>query len=400
MLSSLPEHLRHREPLDVTRHGLVAEVEQISKAQSAIDAYRLRIASKIDSLNDSGVNSAEVFRSVCRISNRSAQRDSRTASRMAQLPSTAGKLASGVITAEHVNVIADASRRVSAELADSELAELASTESVDMFAKHAREWVAAKESDEEVASRQARQYANRSFKKWTDDRGMQVWMARLDPITDKKLASRVDEEYERLWRADGGRDLTSSDPLWRSFEQRMADAFCNLVAGPSADDKSGRAARHAAGPSTRHQMTSIVDLSRMTSGDPHGRAALADGTPLPQAVLEHLACISDISGVIFDGPNSPIWAGRTSRSATATQWRALIARDRGCVGCGADPNRCEAHHIVAWSRGGPTDITNLVLVCSRCHHNIHDRGMDLAFSNDSGWKITERARPSPGAVAA
>ncbi|WP_460433351.1 HNH endonuclease [Angustibacter speluncae] len=32
---------------------------------------------------------------------------------------------------------------------------------------------------------------------------------------------------------------------------------------------------------------------------------------------------------------------------------------------------CEAHHVIWWSRGGPTTIENLALLCSRHHTKIH-----------------------------
>ncbi|MEZ5165531.1 MAG: HNH endonuclease, partial [Acidimicrobiales bacterium] len=44
-------------------------------------------------------------------------------------------------------------------------------------------------------------------------------------------------------------------------------------------------------------------------------------------------------------------------------------------------NRCEAHHILEWDNWGPTDIDNLVLVCTRCHHDIHHRGHTLRRTN-------------------
>ena len=48
---------------------------------------------------------------------------------------------------------------------------------------------------------------------------------------------------------------------------------------------------------------------------------------------------------------------------------------------------CDAHHVTRWEHNGPTDITNLALLC-RHHHGVTHR---------SGWTMTARpARPSPG----
>ncbi len=409
MLSDLPKHLRHRRPADATRHGLIAEIELLSAAQSALDAYRCRVVAAIDNLGDKGLDAAEVLRSVGRVSGRAAARMSSTAARMRELPATAEALASGAITSGHADVIADAAGRVGASPADTELVAMACAAPADLFTKRAREWVAGRETDDDASKRHERHRRNRSVKSWIGRDGMKIWLAQLDPITAATVTSRLDAEYERLWRQDGGRDLTgagahitepdSPDHETRTPQQRMADAFVSLLTATTSTGTGTTAAAGAAGPHVRQQMIGIVDLARMRTDDPNGLATLVDGTPLPQSVLEHLACISDITGVIFDGPGQPIWVGRTTRHATLAQWKALIVRDRGCAGCGADHNRCEAHHITVWNRGGPTDITNLVLVCSRCHHNIHDRGMRLD-RGPNGWTITPRAGPQLAEIAA
>jgi hypothetical protein len=51
--------------------------------------------------------------------------------------------------------------------------------------------------------------------------------------------------------------------------------------------------------------------------------------------------------------------------------RALNFRDRGCVVCGAPPIQCDAHHLIHWIDGGPTALSNLVLLCRAHHIQIH-----------------------------
>jgi hypothetical protein len=38
------------------------------------------------------------------------------------------------------------------------------------------------------------------------------------------------------------------------------------------------------------------------------------------------------------------------------------------------PQWTEAHHVIPWEHGGPTERANLVLLCSRHHHLIHKPG--------------------------
>jgi hypothetical protein len=40
-------------------------------------------------------------------------------------------------------------------------------------------------------------------------------------------------------------------------------------------------------------------------------------------------------------------------------------------GCTRTPAFCDAHHAVHWTHGGPTDLTNLVLLCRHHHRTLH-----------------------------
>ncbi|MFN8169567.1 MAG: HNH endonuclease signature motif containing protein, partial [Candidatus Nanopelagicales bacterium] len=41
-------------------------------------------------------------------------------------------------------------------------------------------------------------------------------------------------------------------------------------------------------------------------------------------------------------------------------------------GCRVDASRCEAHHVLPWERGGATCLSDLILLCSRHHHLVHE----------------------------
>ncbi len=70
--------------------------------------------------------------------------------------------------------------------------------------------------------------------------------------------------------------------------------------------------------------------------------------------------------------SQPLDLGRSRRTASTAQRAALIARDKHCVGCGANANWCQSHHIIPWAVEGNTDIDDMCLLCSRCHHKVHD----------------------------
>ncbi|NKS55248.1 DUF222 domain-containing protein [Rhodococcus hoagii] len=92
--------------------------------------------------------------------------------------------------------------------------------------------------------------------------------------------------------------------------------------------------------------------------------------PLSIATARRIACDCHLTPIVMDD-GVPLNLGRTSRTVSKKQRRALIARDHGCAfpGCGTPPAHCEGHHITHWADGGPTDLDNLVLLC-RYHHTL------------------------------
>lgn len=107
------------------------------------------------------------------------------------------------------------------------------------------------------------------------------------------------------------------------------------------------------------------------------KARLADGTPIPIKTLLDLALEAEILPSIFDAKTQNMWLGRQRRTASEAQRIALMVRDQGCICCNANPLWCKAHHIVWWSKNGPTDLDNLLLVCDACHQKIHKLGWEV-----------------------
>ena len=76
-------------------------------------------------------------------------------------------------------------------------------------------------------------------------------------------------------------------------------------------------------------------------------AQLLDGTLIPFAALDVLACDALIQRVVLDAQGSPLDIGRTERTFTKDLRRAALARDRHCQwpGCQMRATWCEVHHI-------------------------------------------------------
>jgi len=163
-------------------------------------------------------------------------------------------------------------------------------------------------------------------------------------------------------------------PRQRTRSARRVDALVHACSAAIA----------AAGPDTsgmdRHTLVVRADLADLQGPEPgtslEGRVAvdIASGRirVMDPAVLRRLACEAGVVLVATDS-GLPIDVGRAQRRPTAAQRRALSLRDRSCRFPGCDTHRgLHAHHVVHWADGGPTDLSNLVLVCAFHHRFVHE----------------------------
>ncbi len=83
--------------------------------------------------------------------------------------------------------------------------------------------------------------------------------------------------------------------------------------------------------------------------------------------------------------------------------RQLRYRDGSCRFPGCDARRyTQAHHIEWWSRGGVTDLDNLLLICSFHHTLVHERGWSITEPTTVSSHGTDRAvsATEPGRIGA
>ena len=78
------------------------------------------------------------------------------------------------------------------------------------------------------------------------------------------------------------------------------------------------------------------------------------------------------------GETTSVDLGAHDRVPNRALRRAVMRRDRSCrfPGC-TRRHRLHVHHIVWWEHGGLTVLENLLLLCPKHHHAIHDRHWEL-----------------------
>ncbi|MCY3642436.1 MAG: DUF222 domain-containing protein [Acidimicrobiaceae bacterium] len=345
----------------------------LGRERSRLEALLAETAAEIHR-RDGGRAAAAIMRERLHVSARQATADTKLAASLAsEFPTTLDAWRAGEITAGHARVIAKVGP--DPEHADEPaLLEMARGYPVDMFARMTRQYMSVQDSSKE----HQRQYENRWASLVHDPDGSWRLSAYFDYSTGKRVSSALNQMV-RTYRnqvAINGIDRTDRG----TPQQRRADALVNLITGE--------------GPHRRPQVTLLMIADYDTVSGELKRLRYDDGLPVPADQIAKLAAEAKILPAIFSADGDPLWLGRSQRAASAGQRIVLAARDGGCVNCAAPAEGGEPHHIEWFSRGGPTDVDNLCLLCERCHHLVHDDGWHL--DRDNGHYTIRSPAPPPG----
>ena len=191
-------------------------------------------------------------------------------------------------------------------------------------------------------------------------------------------ASDADESEGNESDGDDGEAISAADAL-------VAMARSALAAGPvdSSGDDQHLVVLHA-------DIGVFAGSSAPTGDQPRSDGELLcqleNGPGVDRSTAERIACDSAMVAVLHSAkPGELLRLGRKTRKMSAALRRALRIRDGGCQFPGCHRRRhLQAHHVVHWMHGGPTDLDNLVLLCGRHHRAIHEEGFTLSWSTDPG----------------
>ena len=114
----------------------------------------------------------------------------------------------------------------------------------------------------------------------------------------------------------------------------------------------------------------------------------AAGALLPPDTVRRMACDAAIIPSVLGTHGEILEQGRAERLFTTGQIRALWLRDEHCTfpGCSAPASWCDAHHVVHWIDGGPTDLKNGALLCPHHHRIVHrDRLAGIVTPQGVSW---------------
>src|SRR5439155_17560940 len=175
-------------------------------------------------------------------------------------------------------------------------------------------------------------------------------------------------------------DTTDTTPA--SDVIRAADRPAETPPGPATSGESqGHSSGSIPGHGPRPHIVVTIDFIDLKAATANATGQLIYGDALSAATIRRLACDAHVLPIVLGSDSQPLDVGTTVRLATGPIRKALITRDKGCVCCGAPPIYCDAHHVRHWIDGGETKITNLVLICKRCHRDLHAGHWNIQITN-------------------
>jgi hypothetical protein len=117
-----------------------------------------------------------------------------------------------------------------------------------------------------------------------------------------------------------------------------------------------------------------------------GCAVTVNGRMLDSWATDAFLCDCVIHKVLRSSAGKILDYGRSHHTVPPRLWKAVAVRDRGCRFPGCDRKKAwtDAHHIRWWRRHGETKLENLLLLCQRHHHMVHQYDWHIELDADTG----------------
>jgi hypothetical protein len=197
------------------------------------------------------------------------------------------------------------------------------------------------------------------------------------------LKGEFDVDHAQIIDAAFGVATTDDgDGERRTPTQRRADALIDICDFYLA---------HHNRPVRRKHRPHLMMLATIDAAHHGGSGEYVDGTPLSAAMLRSTLCDCGVHRVVLNGQAEILDYGTIQYTVPDDLWNLVVARDRRCrfPGCDRKAAYCDAHHVVWYSDGGPTSLSNLVMLCRRHHRRLHRPGWTAKIEPDATLHVTD-----------
>ena len=322
---------------------------------------------------------------ACGMSERTGRDHVRVARALEHLPVVQAALVAGELSFSKARALTRLERPIDEE-AMVELARTATAAQLDRIVAGHRQIDASLNPDHDTNSR--------SYRQRTLANGMVEVSVVVTPdvaeLIDSSVAARVEENLAEA----GDPDQTISERVAErgGWPAVRADAAVELFGG-SAEPQ---------------QVTLDIELAidgggagDAAGGDPTESAVLAVcGARLPAEVARRYACDATAQITVVDNTDEGV-IGIGRRNRVVPRWlRRRVERrdDHTCQfpSC-TSTRRLHTHHIIHWEDNGPTNLDNLLLLCSFHHHLVHEGGWQLTGTATNHTITRPEGTPLPPA---
>ncbi len=369
------------DPDAMDRDQLAGFVSQLGRIRGWCAAAEVRVSRRTRQLAAEG--RSESAASLLSDAGRCSSKDAHTASEReticGAMPSFEDALATGAVTAAHVDALAAATRNLDEQLlaefiaCEADLLTDAGSQGVDTFERGCRDLarhIAAQAQANSDADELDQQRKNSTVRKWTDKlTGMHKTVLSLDPVRDTELWTAVNAKLASLRQADN-----NATP----FDQLQVEAFLATITPTTVTPTTGDAVSRVP------QVGVLIDYQTICDGlHANSICELDNGIPIPVSTVRRLCCDANVFPVVLAGDGEVLDVGQSVRTATAAQRKALRAMHRTCAhpGCRTVVDDCKMHHIEFFRHGGKTAVDNMLPLCERHHHLVHEGGWQLTMTS-------------------
>ena len=210
------------------------------------------------------------------------------------------------------------------------------------------------------------------------------WLLRgeFDAVTGAVIRDALNDRADQLFHARRDDEaVAGTDTILPTQPRLLADALHDMARHDRATTASGRGG-------------SAELILHLDAADP-SQLIDDDGVVIGDTGYWLATCDPTIRGVVMGMHRTVLDVARTQRLVTRAQRRAMARRDGGCVfpRCRARASWTDAHHVIHWRNGGPTDLSNLASLC-RHHHGVsHRKGWRMGVTDDEWfWWQTPQGR--------
>lgn len=367
--------------------GVRRALEHVASVQRQVDAIRITLNTRLRELSAASpaVMPEQVIVKATSVSRPEARREMQRVDTLDHFPRLREAVIAGDVSAHHLDAVTRAIRHLDNDAKtllvgdEARLVGIARCSTPDSFARAVQQAALRAEHDTGVDTTQ-RQRNRTWLRHWVDnDSGMVRLHGEFDPESGLRLVGRLQRAVQTLFNAGEGNS--------ESGAPSDKPAHLNALALVALVCETGDANVVAiSGSAARADVSVVVDLETLRSGL-HAHSIISTGTDISLSVdtVRRLACDARIIPVVMSSAGVALDMGRATRLATTHQRRALEAMHRTCAvpRCAVPVSMCEPHHIEYWTNGGPTDLANLVPLCSEHHRCVHEGGWRLHMASGS-----------------